>query len=406
MLYKTKQKLIFLLSFLTLFLSFYLNEDGFGTGASGDFHDTWGYIENILKNNFKIINPLNWTLHFPFHYYILSFFYIIISDQTYLRFFFCSLSFFVPYLFIIIYKKINNNLSYDFSITLGTIIFFIPAFRYTSIWANNNITSTIFFLISIFFFYFWKNRYKKNYSLYFILFQVFFLTLACYTRQYYCVFFIYFFYFYFKKLCHSDLIIVIFFTFLLSLPGLFYIYYFPELLTKLSISTSFSNSLLGNSSMLSIYLIPIILINFFLNKKIFNKKEVIFLILFSFFLTLILSFNFDYSNWLGGGIIFFITNTILKNNFLFYCSSALSFAVLLFIAKENVPNSLLVLILLFTFSGNAVYQRYFEPLFYIVYFLLINTKTSSIFKTNIKSIYFLFGFYLIYYSCALLRVIH
>jgi hypothetical protein len=193
---------------------------------------------------------------------------------------------------------------------------------------------------------------------------------------------------------------------LLSLPGLFYIYYFPELLTKLSISTSFSNSLLGNSSMLSIYLIPIILINFFLNKKIFNKKEVIFLILFSFFLTLILSFNFDYSNWLGGGIIFFITNSILKNNFLFYCSSALSFAVLLFIAKESVPNSLLVLILLFTFSGNAVYQRYFEPLFYIVYFLLINSKTSSIFKTNIKSVYFLYSFYLIYYSCALLRVIH
>jgi hypothetical protein len=158
--------------------------------------------------------------------------------------------------------------------------------------------------------------------------------------------------------------------------------------------------------MLSIYSIPIILINFFLNRKIFFIKEIIFLIVLSFFLTLILSFNFNDYNWLGGGIIFFISNNILKNNFLFYCSSILSFTILLFIAKENIPNSILVLILLFTFSGNAVYQRYFEPLFYIIYFLLINSKTSLIFKTNINSIFFLFSYYLIYYFCALISVIH
>jgi hypothetical protein len=406
MYYKKKQKLIFFLSFLTLFLSLYFNEDGYGRGASGDFRDTWGYIENIIKNNFKIINPLNWTLHFPLHYYIISFLHYIIGDQIYIRFLFCVISIFVPCLFIIIYKKINNNLRYDFSIILASIIFFIPGFRYTSIWANNNITSTIFFLVSIFFFYLWKINYKKKKSFYFILFQIIFLMLACYTRQYYCVFFFYFFYYYLKKINNYNLFIILFFTFFLSIPGFLYVYYYPELFTKLSVSTKFSNSLLGNSSMLSIYFIPILLINFFLNKKIFALKEVLFVSIFSFLITLILSLNFDDYNWLGGGIIFFISNNILKNNFLFYCSSALSIAVLLFIAKENIPNLILVMILLFTFSGNAVYQRYFEPLFYIIYFLLVNSKTSLIFKKNINSIYLLFVFYLIYYSCALLSVIH
>ena len=406
MYYKKKQKLIFFLSFLTLFLSLYFNEDGYGRGASGDFRDTWGYIENIIKNNFKIINPLNWTLHFPLHYYIISFLHYIIGDQTYVRVLFCVISIFVPCLFIIIYKKINNNLRYEFSIILASIIFFIPGFRYTSIWANNNITSTIFFLVSIFFFYLWKINYKKKNSFYFILFQITFLMLACYTRQYYCVFFFYFFYYYLKKINNYNLFVILVFTFFLSIPGFLYVYYYPELFTKLSVSTKFSNSLLGNSSMLSIYFIPILLINFFLNKKIFVLKEVLFVSIFSFLITLILSLNFDDYNWLGGGIIFFISNNILKNNFLFYCSSALSIAVLLFIAKENIPNLILVMILLFTFSGNAVYQRYFEPLFYIIYFLLVNSKTSLIFKKNINSIYLLFVFYLIYYSCALLSVIH
>ncbi len=406
MYYKKKQKLIFFLSFLTLFLSLYFNEDGYGRGASGDFRDTWGYIENIIKNNFKIINPLNWTLHFPLHYYIISFLHYIIGDQTYVRVLFCVISIFVPCLFIIIYKKINNNLRYEFSIILASIIFFIPGFRYTSIWANNNITSTIFFLVSIFFFYLWKINYKKKNSFYFILFQITFLMLACYTRQYYCVFFFYFFYYYLKKINNYNLFVILVFTFFLSIPGFLYVYYYPELFTKLSVSTKFSNSLLGNSSMLSIYFIPILLINFFLNKKIFALKEVLFVSIFSFLITLILSLNFDDYNWLGGGIIFFISNNILKNNFLFYCSSALSIAVLLFIAKENIPNLILVMILLFTFSGNAVYQRYFEPLFYIIYFLLVNSKTSLIFKKNINSIYLLFVFYLIYYSCALLSVIH
>jgi hypothetical protein len=406
MYYKKKQKLIFFLSFLTLFLSLYFNEDGYGRGASGDLRDTWGYIENIIKNNFKIISPLNWTLHFPLHYYIISFLHYIIGDQTYIRVLFCVISIFVPCLFIIIYKKINNNLSCEFSIILASIIFFIPGFRYTSIWANNNITSTIFFLVSIFFFYLWKTNYKKKNSFYFILFQITFLILACYTRQYYCVFFFYFFYYYFKKINNYNLFVILVFTFFLSIPGFLYVYYYPELFTKLSVSTKFSNSLLGNSSMLSIYFIPILLINFFLNKKIFVLKEVLFVSIFSFLITLILSLNFDDYNWLGGGIIFFISNNILKNNFLFYCSSALSIAVLLFIAKENIPNLILVMILLFTFSGNAVYQRYFEPLFYIIYFLLVHSKTSLIFKKNINSIYLLFVFYLIYYSCALLSVIH
>ena len=63
--------IVFLLSFLSLIYSFFLNEDGTGGGARGDFEVTYGFILALQEN--LLANPTEWTLvHAPLHFFILS----------------------------------------------------------------------------------------------------------------------------------------------------------------------------------------------------------------------------------------------------------------------------------------------------------------------------------------------
>ena len=69
---ENKGKIIFIFSFVSLLISFLLNEDGTGGGSRGDFEVTYGFILALQEN--LLSNPLEWTLvHTPLHFIILSF---------------------------------------------------------------------------------------------------------------------------------------------------------------------------------------------------------------------------------------------------------------------------------------------------------------------------------------------
>ena len=71
--------IIFLLSYFTLIISFFLNEDGTGRGTSGDFEVTYGFILALQDN--LLADPKDWTLvHTPLHFIILSFIEPIFSN--------------------------------------------------------------------------------------------------------------------------------------------------------------------------------------------------------------------------------------------------------------------------------------------------------------------------------------
>ena len=184
-----KELVIFFLSFLSLIYSFFLNEDGTGGGAKGDFEATYGFILALQEN--LLANPKEWTLvHTPLHFLILSLITKLIHDPYILRLIFLIFSISIPLTFyLIISKLIQKNKMEGNLLIITSCIFFIPSFRYTSIWCNNLITSIFFFLISIYFFYKWQivkeKELNKN-----LLLQIFFLILATYTRQYFAVFFI------------------------------------------------------------------------------------------------------------------------------------------------------------------------------------------------------------------------
>ena len=166
--------LIFLLSFLSLFISFYLDEDGTGKGASGDFEATYGFIL-ALKDNI-LANPKEYTLvHTPLHFILMSIFDSFFNNKTFLRLFYCLITILLPLFFYFSLKKIHTKNKQNLLI-LASIIFILPAFRYTSICTIDLITSLIFFQISIFFYWKW-NLNKSTTINKDIFFQIIFLFL-------------------------------------------------------------------------------------------------------------------------------------------------------------------------------------------------------------------------------------
>ena len=392
-----KDKIIFVLSILLLFLSFYLNEDGSGGGARGDFEVTYGFILALQEN--LLADPKDWTLvHTPLHFIILSFVTRFISNTDLLRLLFCIFSLSLPLLFFssLLISKIENILRSNVLI-LSTVILFIPSFRYTSIWGNNLITSLFFFILSIYFFKKWEKN-KKNFIDKNSLYQIIFLVLATYTRQYFAVFFLYFLFRYFLMFDFKEFMKIFLLCVLSSLPVLYYTYLFPELLTGQHISLKAINYfLLGNLSIMSITVFPIIMINIIYGK--IQLKKTILPILISFLTILILSLNFEPVSWQGGGVNFMISQKLFNNHIYFYFTSFITLCSFIYIFIEKKENFIILIILTFMFFSMQVYQRYYEPMFFIIFFTLIKTNLINIFlKKFSASLYLLFyfvGYYII-----------
>ena len=387
---------IFLFSYISLLISFFFNEDGSGAGASGDFGLTYAFVLSLKEN--LLANPIDHSLvHMPLHFMILSFLTNFIEDTYYLRLFYCSLTFLIPLFFyktsILKFKDIDNNAA----LILSSSIFFLPAFRYTSIWASDLITSIFFFTLSIYYFTKWQNNKKKTICINIFL-QLFFLALATYCRQYFAVFFLYFLFSYYQHLNLKVFFIILFGCFLSSIPVLYYAYLFPELATEQQISIkAIPNFLLGNASMMSIYLLPIFVYHFFLSPKKFFSRYYFSNLILAVTLVLLLNIYFNPINWFGGGVIYVLSQKLFGNEYLFLLSSIFTYFVFLLFIYKDKSNFLIIFITLFVFFSFQVYQRYYEPMFTIILFLIINTKFVNMFVIKTKPIIYLYIFTIIYY---------
>ena len=128
--------------------------------------------------------------------------------------------------------------------------------------------------------------------------------------------------------------------------------------------------ILGNTSMMSLTLYPIILINIIYK----NIKYRNFLIssMASFLIVTFLSLNLNIESWLGGGANFMLSRNIFDNNLYFYFTSFFTIATALYLVIENKENLILVLTLIFMFFSYQVYQRYYDPMFFLIFFTLIS----------------------------------
>lgn len=398
-------KVFIFLSITSLFIGLFFGEDASGSGGFvADYKNTWGYIEALKINVFTL--PSSWTVHTPLHYIIISRLNLLFQNEIFLKIIFLNICLSIPTLFFfclkIKYPKIDiNNL-----VLLTLIIFIFPAFRSSVIWINAHATAMIFFLSFLYFFLIWEKReYENRFSIN-IFCQIFFLALAVYSRQYYAYFYAYVMIIYFAKFSLVNFLKISFFVLIFSIPGFFLIFLEPKIL-KTTYDLNFYNTILISSSIILFYLIPFYLIRWFEIKKVIfkNTKNIKYLVLLILLLliTFFLSTKFNYNYKLGGGFFLKLSYLLFNNNILFFSSSVLGLIALVDLFKKDKNNLLLIIIFLFGFSSYMIFQKYFEPIFFMIFLLMMNYNFTSNIISKIKNIYFLYLYFFMYFIVAIIN---
>ena len=409
---------IYSLSFFSLLLGLALGENSSG-GARIDFEYLFPYVEGFslsFKNGMEsYISNSGSIIHSPIFYILTGFIYKLINNIIFTKIFYIFLCSFLPLIFFFILRdkfKINKNILFIFSL----IIFLSPYFRSSAIWLLGDNLSLIFVGLSIFYFNKVNESNDNNFKNYFLC--LFFLVLCCYIRYYYCLFSLYYLFFSYKNLKKKYFLLLVTSLLILAFPAIFYFYLiflnydFAATVTNYSQFNIYRNSLIILSILL-FYLLPFCITQkSLLLEHIKNNKKVIqiFLILYlliyfigQFFFTDSINFSSR-----GGGVFMKIANLNNINPLLFLSLiSAVSLIVLDFFFKEKrFENYSLLIILILTFPIYTIYQKYFDPLFFLFFFGLI--KSSELKNILLKGKNFLiltftyFSFFyffsLIYYS--------
>ena len=232
-------------------------------------------------------------------------------------------------------------------------------------------------------------------------------------RYYYCIYFLYYLFIYFKYLKKNDFIKILLYSFFLSIPAIGYFlfvilnYDFLNTLSTFGTINYFSNSLIILSILL-FYLIPIIIlkrkefIQFFLKSKI-NIVFILTLSICSFFIDYFIYENLiNFSNLGGGFFIKFLKISDIDNSILLLFS-AISLIALDFIFKEDrINNYLILIILVVSLPLYSIFQKYLDPLFYFLFFGLINSRQiNKNFICNIFNSSFLLAYYFIFFVTSI-----
>ena len=395
---------IYLFSCLTLVISFNLNLDGSYLPFSSDFKETWKYVEK-LKENF-LADPYPYTVHYPLHYYILSRLDLIFNNPTTVRLFICFVSMVVPYLFFIALKQRYNTENTNILFIICLCIFFIPAFRYSSTWANDRITTDIFILLGSYLFFKNENSNHKDDKHLYGCFLCF--ALACYSRQFYAVYYALFLIYVLKNKTFKSFLKLSIYSLVLSLPGFYILYKFPYFFGGLKYSGNIFNTLLGNVSSLFVYTLPLFLINIFFNNKnnIFDIKKIIIYFVISLVIFFISYLNYDLSIMGSNGGVFFILSKKIFGNYLFFYFIFIINLTLILLIFDNYKDKFIIFSFVFIFCSIIVPQSVFEPLIFLYFFIFSDSKFKNVFIKNGRAAYLLFGYYILYYLVAQSDVLH
>ena len=174
-----------------------------------------------------------------------------------------------------------------------------------------------------------------------------------------------------------------------AIPGVYFVFKSSFIFGLKQSTTNFNSAILVSASMILFYLVPFIIqtiINNFDDHKLnlsylFNKK--IFLI--SLIIPLLCSLNFVYSGNIGGGVVLKLSYFLLNNPYLVIPASFFGIYFLLYFSQNTLSNYVLVILLLITFStGFFIFQKYFEPMFYIIFLNFFDKYkiSQSIKKSN------------------------
>ena len=408
-----KKNYLFIIFYLTILIGFYFDEDLLG-GAKHDYLFHIRFINLFSKDLIEGIRIYGYEDYIvrnsPIFFIILSQLNKLVSLET-IR----LINTISPLLLVIIFYsclkikfKTTNN---EILKILSCIIFLSPTVRSHAIWPYPIMWGLIFFTISVYYFLKFKNIKIRENKYFYI--STIFLVISSYIHISFSVFIIYYF-IYFLKNNRFNFSFIKFttFVFIISIPAIWFvffregIYFFkgPEGFerTYYDIFNIF-NKIAIISTIMFFYLIP-----FFDNKLIFKdiKKFTIAEILsviFIFTLCLIF-FNYPYTNSFGGGYFFKLSNLILNNNIIFHFIFFITLLVFIKIFEYNFYNFLLLFILLICYNLQfTIYLKYYDPLLFILFFLLFEIPIVDRFLTKTNFLYRIYFFSFTVYFIFLIK---
>ena len=382
-----KNSIIFTIFLVSLLFGFVLNED-FAGGAKYDFgiHKETIRLLFFESNLFGLLNYGNDEIitntHSPIFIIILK--YILFFNEIFGRLIYLVISSFIV-LFFFKSLKIKYKLDSIYLFILSNFFILSPYYRSYSIWPGDETLSLMFFCVSIFFYLkmiFSEN--KKNQIIYISL-NVLFLAISSYLRPIYCIFSIFYFYSFFieRKFDLKLFIIFIIQNFVLAFPAFYYVFilevnFFISSIKKFNFINSFALFYLT----MFFYLLPFIYINIDKLLKFELNKTNIFFTLAS---TLAVLFFFDYKNNSGGGFFYKLSLLFFDSDILIYILFPFAFYLVNEILNiKNYKNLLLIILLIFFELDDYFFIESYDPLFYLLLFLVFKSIYIDGFFQNIK----------------------
>ena len=373
-------------------------------GVVSDLITHWKYIIYLKEDIFNLIilrlGEDVKLINYPLHHLIFSQLDFINSINTYLISV-LIISFLLPLTLYFSLKQRFENLDKSTIIILSSIIFIFPVFQFSAIWGNNHNTALIFFSLGVYYLnHFIKTNFENDSRL---IISIIFFTFACYTKQFYIFFFIFLLIYLINKITFKKFIYIFLFIIFLAIPGVYFVKSNPLLFFGLKQNTTnFNSAILVSASMVLFYLIPFIIQTIINN---FDKHKLSFSYFFNikiFFISLIISalssLNFIYNGNIGGGIILKLSYFLFNNPYLVIPASFFGIYFLLYFSQNTLSSYVLVILLLITFStGFFIFQKYFEPMFYIIFLNFFDKFkiSQSIKKSNYISFFYFCTYYVL-----------
>ena len=387
-----KKKLsLYLILTLSVYFGLIFNENSSG-GAVSDFNYLLPYIigfQENLKLGFELfVNNPSTLIHSPVFYIIIGLVNRLFDNILFIKLFYISLSCSLPFIFYLILKfKYNTESNFFFYISL--LIFFSPYFRSSAIWLLGDNLSLIFFSLSVLFFI--KTDNEKKVSNYYLC--LFFLILCCYIRYYFCLFAFYYLFDFYNKTSKKIFFKILILSFFLSIPALIYFYqliYNYDYINYMSgrVNINYLSNFIIILSIILFYIFPFVILEaskiYKYHKSNISRLIIIFaVIILILFIDKFLNDNFITYYTYGGGVLLKLSQILEVDTELFLSFFAfISLLILDYLFEEKrLKNYLIFLLLVLSFPLPVIYQKYIDPLFYLIFFGLINSN-------NIKNLFF------------------
>ncbi len=405
--YKILSYILILISFVSVFLGFYLEENSAGAGSyKGDITNIWPNLQIFLANDLisSIQHEAYYTSRTPLLYILHEIFNPFVEDIKSYRISVFVISLTLPILFYFCLKQKFNKEENILLLLISSTVCLSPYYRTSSFWGLEENYGLIFLLLTFLCLNnFLKNERRDGLKVHLLLFLSIFSSSCClyFDQKLIIIPMICFI-----KIITSDKLLkfkllAFFYYFLLSLPYIYLIILWGGLIpTALIEGRKLGKELflihIGYSStIIGFYLLPLLLFkeknimtlvkNFFSNKK--NYYLISLFIIYIIYL--IVFFDFSEQSVLGKGFIHKIslilfTETLPRMMFV-YISFFISW-VIISIYIENKLVDVLTIIYLFVLSLFMwpMLQEYFDPLILLMVFtffgskLIINYKNSTI----------------------------